>query len=346
MRSEILKVHRQVTGTTVYVTHDQVEALTMGDRIVVMHEGRIHQVGTPAELYATPVSKFVASFIGTPAMGFLVCDMSRSDGPPVLACGAMQLPLDDAAARALEGGRQGRVWVGIRPKRLSRCPDRCPVGSSLRGTVDVVEMLGAEQHVHVAVEGYSLTARIPREHPGKAGETVTLATEPRHLHLFDHESGDALRAPPWPGAVVPNERSVTAQPSCGRRCRRDFYCSRFCGAGGNFVSAVPRHLPKSGLIGQSDGSLGEDRFMSAFDHRVDPEVREVRRLEVITGALGRRRWSVEAKGRIVAESLAPGVVISEVRAGTISGRSSCSRGATRPGRGALRCRQRRCRSYR
>jgi multiple sugar transport system ATP-binding protein len=202
MRAEILKVHRQVTGTTVYVTHDQVEALTMGDRIVVMHEGRIHQVGTPAELYDAPVSKFVASFIGTPAMGFLVCDMSRSDGRPVLACGALQLPLDDVAARALEGGRQGRVWVGIRPERLEPVSGPVPGRIELRGTVDVVEMLGAEQHVHLDVEGYPLTARIPREHSVKAGETVALATEPRHLHLFDHESGDALRAPARPGAVV------------------------------------------------------------------------------------------------------------------------------------------------
>src|SRR5919106_2266724 len=139
MRAEILRVHRAVDATAVYVTHDQVEALTMGDRIVVMNDGRIHQVGTPDELYDAPVNKFVASFIGTPAMGFLVCDVHSSDQGPALVCGATRLPLDDA--------------------------------------------------------GYALTARVPREHPLRVQESVTLATEPRHLHLFDHETGEALRAP-------------------------------------------------------------------------------------------------------------------------------------------------------
>jgi multiple sugar transport system ATP-binding protein len=196
MRAEILKVHRQVTATTVYVTHDQVEALTMGDRIVVMHEGRIHQVGTPAELYDAPVSKFVASFIGTPSMGFLVCEVRRSDQGVGLVCGATRLPLDDATARLLDGGRGGRVWVEIRPERLEPC-SRAPTPGriALTGEVDVVEMLGAEQHVHVDVEGHALTARIPREHPVRVQETVTLATEPRHLHLFDYDTGEALRAP-------------------------------------------------------------------------------------------------------------------------------------------------------
>ena len=196
MRAEILKVHRQVTATTVYVTHDQVEALTMGDRIVVMHEGRIHQVGTPAELYDAPVSKFVASFIGTPSMGFLVCEMDRSDHGPALVCGAVRLPLDDATARLLDGARHERVWVGIRPERLEpHSGALAPGWIALTGEVDVVEMLGAEQHVHVDVEGHALTARIPREHPVRAQQTVTLATEPRHLHLFDHETGETLRAP-------------------------------------------------------------------------------------------------------------------------------------------------------
>jgi multiple sugar transport system ATP-binding protein len=203
MRAEILKVHRQVTGTTVYVTHDQVEALTMGDRIVVMHEGRIHQVGTPAELYDAPVSKFVASFIGTPAMGFLVCDVSRSDGRPVLLCGATRLLLDDETARLLDDARRRRVWVGIRPERLeSAAAAPAPGRIALSGVVEVVEMLGAEQHVHVEIEGFELTARIPRDRPVRAGETVTLATQACHLHLFDHESGEALRAPARPGAVA------------------------------------------------------------------------------------------------------------------------------------------------
>jgi multiple sugar transport system ATP-binding protein len=203
MRAEILKVHRQVTATTVYVTHDQVEALTMGDRIVVMHEGRIHQVGTPDKLYDAPVSKFVASFIGTPSMGFLVCDVHRSDQGTVLVCGAARLPLDDETARLLDGARSGHVWVGIRPEHLEPGPEAPSFGRiALTGVVTVVEMLGPEQHVHVDVEGYELTARISREHTVRVQDPMTVGTEPRHLHLFDYETGEALRAPPAQGLAA------------------------------------------------------------------------------------------------------------------------------------------------
>jgi multiple sugar transport system ATP-binding protein len=196
MRAEILKVHRQLTATTVYVTHDQVEALTMGDRIVVMHEGRIHQVGTPDKLYDAPVSKFVASFSGTPSMGFLVCDVRRAEQGPVLVCGATRLSLDDETARLLDRERSARVWVGIRPEHLEPGSRTPPSGRiALTGTVTLVEMLGPEQHVHVDVHGHELIARISREHAVKVQETVTLATEARHLHLFDYETGEALRAP-------------------------------------------------------------------------------------------------------------------------------------------------------
>jgi multiple sugar transport system ATP-binding protein len=196
MRAEILKVHRQLTATTVYVTHDQVEALTMGDRIVVMHEGRIHQVGTPDKLYDAPVSKFVASFIGTPSMGFLVCDVRRAEQGPVLVCGATRLSLDDETARLLDRERSARVLVGIRPEHLEPGSRTPPSGRiALTGTVTLVEMLGPEQHVHVDVHGHELIARISREHAVKVQETVTLATEARHLHLFDYETGEALRAP-------------------------------------------------------------------------------------------------------------------------------------------------------
>jgi len=195
MRAEILKVHRQVTATTVYVTHDQVEALTMGDRIVVMHEGRIHQVGTPDKLYDAPVSKFVASFIGTPAMGFLVCDVRRADQGPVLVCGATRLSLDDETARLLDRDRSARVWVGIRPEHLEPGSRTSTSGRiALTGAVTLVEMLGPEQHVHVDVEGHELIARISRERAIRVQETVTLATEARHLHLFDYGTGEALRA--------------------------------------------------------------------------------------------------------------------------------------------------------
>jgi multiple sugar transport system ATP-binding protein len=119
------------------------------------------------------------------------------------ACGATRLLLDVQKARLLDETRRRRVWVGIRPERLEPAAGApAPGRIALSGVVEVVEMLGAEQHVHVEIEGFELTARIPRDRPVRAGETVTLATKACHLHLFDHESGEALRAPARPGAAA------------------------------------------------------------------------------------------------------------------------------------------------
>jgi ABC-type sugar transport system ATPase subunit len=185
MRAEILRVHRAVAATAVYVTHDQIEAMTMGDRIAVMHAGRIQQVGTPDELYDAPVNRFVASFIGTPSMGFLD---GRVEGGLVTT--------DSASMRLTEGqihavGAASRVVVGIRPERLV-------LGEggdwTVRGVVDVVEMLGAEQYVHFTAAGGQLTARVPRDRPVRVGETVAFTGRAEHLYMFDAESGARLRS--------------------------------------------------------------------------------------------------------------------------------------------------------
>src|SRR5690606_31976464 len=180
MRAEILKVHRTVDATAVYVTHDQVEALTMGDRIVVMNEGRIHQVGTPDELYDAPVDKFVASFIGTPAMGFLTCRIEQANGKTALVTDTARLPLSAKQAKALEKASSETVTVGIRPERLSLGGKN---GAAVRGTVQVVEMLGSEHSVHITPDGGALTALVPRDQTVKVDETVTFATDVKHLHI-------------------------------------------------------------------------------------------------------------------------------------------------------------------
>jgi multiple sugar transport system ATP-binding protein len=194
MRTEILKVHRTVSATAVYVTHDQVEALTMGDRIVVMAEGRIHQVGTPDALYDSPINKFVASFIGTPSMGFVDCAIARSDDELGVATAAGHIRLSPAQRQALAAASGERVSVGIRPERLTLATDNAETADIvLRGTVEAVEMLGAEQYVHVEVEGGALTARVPREQAVKAEQAVTFTADGKHLYLFDHQTGATLR---------------------------------------------------------------------------------------------------------------------------------------------------------
>ena len=192
MRAEILRVHRAVTATAVYVTHDQIEALTMGDRIVVMNAGRIQQVGTPDELYDAPVNRFVASFIGTPAMGFLECRIQRDGGSVELVTGTARIGLSEHQARRLAGVRGDRVVVGIRPERLSLAEQVTEGDWSVSGVTDVVEMLGAEQYVHFTADGGSLTARVPRDHPVRVQQEVTFAGASRHLYLFDPETGETL----------------------------------------------------------------------------------------------------------------------------------------------------------
>ena len=191
MRAEILRVHRTVTATAVYVTHDQIEALTMGDRIVVMNEGRIQQVGTPDELYDAPVNRFVASFIGTPAMGFLDCRVEAEGDAVALATNTVRVGLDGTQARAVAETGADRIDVGIRPERLTLGEDPS-ADWTVRGTVDVVEMLGSEQYVHFSVDGGSLTARVSRDHPIRVEEDVVFSGAARHLHLFDPRTGRTL----------------------------------------------------------------------------------------------------------------------------------------------------------
>ncbi|MBO0738428.1 MAG: sn-glycerol-3-phosphate ABC transporter ATP-binding protein UgpC [Alphaproteobacteria bacterium] len=195
MRAEILKVHRAVTATAIYVTHDQVEAMTMGDRIVVMNEGRIHQVGTPDELYDRPVDTFVAAFIGTPPIGFLTVEARDADGRVELANAAARITLSSAQSATLKAAATTHVTVGIRPERLAlgESNDKANAGVVIRGTAEIVEVLGAEQYVHVAVNGESVTAKVSRDRPVRAGEALSLIADTRNLHVFDCETGKALR---------------------------------------------------------------------------------------------------------------------------------------------------------
>jgi multiple sugar transport system ATP-binding protein len=191
MRAEILRVHRTVTATAVYVTHDQIEAMTMGDRIVVMSEGRIQQVGTPDELYDSPANRFVASFIGTPAMGFLTCRVERNGDSVTLSSDSVTIRLQPEQARKVTQSGVERVSVGIRPERLM-LGESAAADWTVHGLIDVVEMLGSEQYVHFSVDGGTLTARVSRDHPLKVQQTVTFSGAAQHLHLFDDATGRAL----------------------------------------------------------------------------------------------------------------------------------------------------------
>ena len=196
MRAEILKLHRRLEATFIFVTHDQVEALTMGDRIAVMAEGRILQVGTPDDLYLRPVNKFVGGFIGSPSMGFLTCQVDRSPDGCVLRNegGVIRLSGELANAVAERGGSE--VIVGLRPDYLSVCAESESElgGSRIAGVVEVVEPLGAEQHVLVRVGDVSLTAKLPRATRTRIDEKIALTVrDEAGVHVFDAATKLAIR---------------------------------------------------------------------------------------------------------------------------------------------------------
>ena len=180
MRAEIKQLHQRTQTTTVYVTHDQVEAMTLGDRIAVMKDGLVQQFGTPADIYKRPANRFVAEFIGSPAMNMIE---ARWQGGRLVA-GAESLVLDGAQQAACARQAEGTALTyGLRPENLSFAD------SGLAGTVDMVEPTGPETYVRVQTEVGSLTARMAGVHPARVGERVHLRWDAGCAHLFDHANG-------------------------------------------------------------------------------------------------------------------------------------------------------------
>ena len=180
MRAEIKALHRRLGSTIVYVTHDQIEAMTMADRIVVMQGGRVEQAGAPAELYDRPRNRFVAGFLGSPSMSFLP---ARAEPGQVRLADGTALPFASA-----QGG-EGAVVLGLRPESFRRID---PGPEALRLLVDLVEPTGAETHLHGTAAGSRLVVAFPGRMTVAPGETVGLAVAPEAGHLFDRETGDRL----------------------------------------------------------------------------------------------------------------------------------------------------------
>jgi multiple sugar transport system ATP-binding protein len=191
MRGEIKALHQRLKTTTVYVTHDQVEAMTMADRIVVMHDGRVEQIGTPLELYDRPGNLFVAQFIGSPAMNVIEGTVGRNDGAwHVEAAGRVRWPLGTAVRYGAGEGR--RVTYGIRPEHLDLA--RSSGEPSVPGEIIVVEPTGAETELLVKV-GEAQIVLVTHGRPVvNPGDRIALALDPAMVHVFDKETGQRLAA--------------------------------------------------------------------------------------------------------------------------------------------------------
>jgi multiple sugar transport system ATP-binding protein len=187
-RAEILRLQRQIGTTTLYVTHDQVEAMTMGDRIAVMNSGVLQQAGTPRELYDHPNNVFVAGFIGSPAMNFLT---AKTDGPG-LRVGDLTLRLGGQAGRiATDRPTGSTLLLGFRPEHLDIVDSEADV-LSIPVQVDVVEYLGNEELIHAQSQGKEIVAIVPSARQVKPADRVNLGVSFDRLHLFDAQSEQAL----------------------------------------------------------------------------------------------------------------------------------------------------------
>jgi multiple sugar transport system ATP-binding protein len=189
-RAEIARLHQRLGTTTVYVTHDQVEAMTMGERIAVMSEARLQQVGSPQALYDHPDNRFVAGFIGSPSMNFLDVDVTRTGDAVQLKGDGIDIPLPDRYMAGFKSFSGNKLVAGVRPEHLDVAPNG-PSGS-LSGNADVVEYLGNEELIHLSVGGHDIVALIGSEHRVKPGDDLTLHVPLEKVHLFDPESTLAL----------------------------------------------------------------------------------------------------------------------------------------------------------
>ena len=219
MRAEIHRLQRELGVTTIYVTHDQVEAMTMGDRVAVMRKGELQQVATPQELYDRPVNLFVAGFIGSPAMNLLEADVERTGDDLVLVLGSQRLQLGDGTPRALADYAGRRIIVGIRPEGLEDAAfdEHRDTQQSLTARVELREALGSEIVLHLRIDAApaqtdetrelaqdvgneravagqdagthaALVARVDRRSDAREQSDVTLSVDPESLHFFDPET--------------------------------------------------------------------------------------------------------------------------------------------------------------
>ena len=188
LRVEIKRLHHKLANTMVYVTHDQIEAMTLADRIAVMKRGQIQQLGTPHEIYSRPVNRFVAGFIGSPQMNFLSGELEPGP-PPAFRAGDVRVPLDryafDARSEEMGGEARGRCVLGVRPESVAIGTEGSSRPFSCEIEVELVEPMGADTLVWTKLAGTNFAFFVDSENRLKIGERVTIGFDPGRASLFD-----------------------------------------------------------------------------------------------------------------------------------------------------------------
>jgi multiple sugar transport system ATP-binding protein len=189
MRAELSKLHDQLNTTIIYVTHDQVEAMTMGTKIVIMNDGVIQQVGSPMEIYDYPVNKFVGGFIGSPGMNFLSAKIVSENGKLYVDTGGFRLLIPDKKVSYLQDQTDRDVILGIRPEHLEDAAfeDSSVITETFSAMVEVVETLGSEVQLDVVSGDHSLVARVDPRTKAKRHQEIQLTVNMDKIHIYDTE---------------------------------------------------------------------------------------------------------------------------------------------------------------
>ena len=195
MRTELIKLHNRLQSTSVYVTHDQVEAMTMGDRIVVMNNGLIQQVGSPLDLYNKPANLFVAGFIGSPAMNFIPCRIVEENSILYVDAGGFKVPLLNSMASAVKSCGASEFIFGIRPEDISRKgfeEESSGQRETIQARINVIETLGKETHLDLSAGENLMTTIVSPYTPVSLEEEIELVLNMDKVHLFKKEDGEAI----------------------------------------------------------------------------------------------------------------------------------------------------------
>jgi multiple sugar transport system ATP-binding protein len=193
MRAEISRLHNRLKSTMIYVTHDQVEAMTMGDRICVMEAGRIKQLDTPANLYHKPANLFVAGFIGSPSINLLPARLRTSNNTYYVTIGSMRIDIPERMGSKASAYVGREVVIGFRPEDIysqTNCPET--LSNNMECNVHLVENMGNDLYVHLSWNNHFFIARLSPDTQVKEGAFHPMSFDTRNCHLFDKESGENL----------------------------------------------------------------------------------------------------------------------------------------------------------
>jgi multiple sugar transport system ATP-binding protein len=192
-RADLIKLHQRLQTTVIYVTHDQTEAMTMGDRIAVMKDGFLQQIDKPQILFDYPRNTFVAGFIGSPAMNLMAGELKQSDSRMSFQAEGLNIPLPDSLAGPAKRQDSPKVLLGVRPEHIEPLQEyEGQPPNTVNATVEVVEHMGSELYVYLDQNGNTLTARFPTSVEAIPGQPVSAVFDPNNLHLFDESTGNAI----------------------------------------------------------------------------------------------------------------------------------------------------------